>query len=400
MNVTQLYEFLSTVYGEVTGKTGIVKEDLSNIVDVGAELLSPTYREPYVNSLLNLIGRWVFVDREYTGQAPNIIREAWEWGSIMSKSRTKDFEAQENPTWSLTPGQTVNQFEYNPPEVQTTLYNEMVTWEIDCSFVNRQLKQSMKSAEMLDRFLGMIRTQINNNQIDEIDALIMRCYNNLIGHRIARNKAVIDVLASYNAISGQAAITAAEAPYNPEFLRHLAFLILLYKNRMRKKVANFADLPEGYTTFTPEEYNHLVLLDVFSEAMPAYLQSDTFHDDLVKFGQYDKISNWQGTGQGAAYSFADISKIDITVSGLTTGADVSRSGIIGVMHDHDALGIINEDRRVEAAYNSKGEYWNNFFKIDTRLFNDPGENCIVFTCGTPETPGNETTSTKTTKKTA
>lgn len=400
MQVTQLYEFLSTVYGQVTGKTGIVNEDLSNIVDVGKELLSSQYRDPYVNAMLNLVGKWEFVDRAYEGQAPDIMRKSFEWGSIMSKSRTKDFEAKENPTWSLTPGQTVNQFEYNPPEVKTTLFNEMITWEIDCSFVNRQLAQSMRSAEQLDKFLGMIRTQINNTQIDETDAMVMRCYNNLTGHRIARNKAIVDVLASYNAVSGQSPITAAQAPHNAGFLHHLAYTILLYKNRMRKKVANFADLDEGYTTFTPLEYNHVVLLDVFSEALTINMEADTFNKELVKIGRYDKISNWQGTGEGAAYALDDISKIDVQVSGLDSENIVSRSGIIGVMHDRDALGIINEDRRVEAAYNAKGEYWNNFFKIDTRLFNDPGENYIVFTCGTPETPGNETTSTRTTKKTA
>lgn len=383
MQITQLHEFLDTVYGEVTGKTGIVAENLSNIVDVGKELLSAQYRESYVNSLLNLIGRWVFVDRAYSGQAPDIIRESWEWGSIMSKSRTKDPEPTVNPTWDLTAGESVDQYIFTPPEVQTTLYNTMDTWEIDVSFVNRQLNQSMDSADMLDRFLGMIRTQVNNTQVSYIDELIMRCYNNLIGHRLARNISVVDVLASYNAISGESPITAAQAPYNPGFLRHLAFLILLYRNRMRKKNANFSDNADGYTTFTPEEFNHLVLLDLFGKAMTVYMQSDTFHDELVKIGKFDQISNWQGTGQGAAYAFDDISKINITVSGLTTGNVVNRSGIIGVLHDRDALGVINEDRRVEVAYNARGEYWNNFFKIDTRLFNDVAENCIVFTCGTP-----------------
>lgn len=381
MQVTQLHEFLDTVYQEVTGKEGIVLEDLSNIVDVGSELLGSSYKESYVNSLLNLIGRWVFVDRPYEGQAPNIIREAWEWGSIMSKSRTKDPEPTTNPTWDLTPGESVDQFIYNPPTVQTTLYNTMDTWEIDCSFVDRQLRQSMDSAAMLDRFLGMIRSQVNNNQVSQIDELIMRCYNNLIGHRLARCVGVVDVLASYNATSGKAPITAEEAPYNPDFLRHLAFTILIYKNRMRKKVANFADNEEGYTTFTPNEYAHLVLLDVFSEAMTIFLQSDTYHEDLLKIGKFDKISNWQGTGVGAEYRLADISSINVKVSGLQTGAQINRWGIIGILHDRDALGIINEDRRVEVARNSRGEYWNNFFKIDTRLFNDPAENAIVFVLG-------------------
>lgn len=381
MQVSQLHEFLSTVYGEVTGKTDIVQEDLKNIVDVGKELLSAPYKEPYVNSLLNLIGRWVFVDRPYEGQAPNILRESWEWGSIMSKSRTKDPTPTTNPTWDLTPGESIDQFIYTPPTVQTTLFNTMDTWEIDMSFVDRQLRQSMDSAEMLDRFLGMLRSQVNNNQVSYLDELTMRCYNNLIGHRLCRGIAIVDVLASYNAISGKSPISANEAPYDDGFLRHLAFLLLIYKSRMRKKCANFADLDAGYTTFTPAEFNHIVLLDVFSEAMKIYLQSDTYHDDMVKVGKYDMISNWQGTGMGAGYELADISEINIKVSGLTGSDTVSRWGVIGIMHDRDALGIINEDRRVEAAYNARGEYWNNFFKIDTRLFNDVGENAIIFVVG-------------------
>ncbi len=381
MEVKQIHDFLSTVYGEVTGKTDVVKEDLSNIVDVGKELLSTNNKEPYVNSLLNLIGRWVFVDRPYEGQAPNILRDSWEWGSIMSKSRTKDLEPTTNPTWDLTPGESVDQFVYNPPTVQTTLYNTMNTWEIDVSFVDRQLRQSMDSAAMLDRFLGMIQTQTSNTEVTYLDELIMRCYNNLIGHRLARNVGIVDALASYNATSGKEPITSEEAPYNVDFLRHLAFLILIYKNRMRKKTANFGDLDTGYTTFTPGKFAHLVLLDVFSEAMKIYLQSDTYHDEMLKIGAYDMISNWQGTGIGAEYRLPDISSIDIKVSGLTTGSDVSRHGIIGILHDRDALGIINEDRRVEVARNSRGEYWNNFFKVDTREFNDVAENAIIFVLG-------------------
>lgn len=384
MKTTQIYEFLSTVYGEVTGQTDVVAENLSNIVDVGETLLSANYRETYVNSLLNRIGRMVFVDRTYTGAAPSIIREAWEWGSIMSKSRTKDFAPTNNPTWELTAGESVDQYEYNPPEVQTTLYNTMITWEIDCSFVNRQLKQSFANPSEMDRFLSMIRSQINNNQVQNIDNLIMRAINNFIGMRVAKNIAVVDLLASYNTAFGTS-ITASQAIYNKDFLRHAAYQILVYKKRLAKKTANFSENTEGYTTFTPPDYLHLTLLDVVGEALNVYLQSETFHNEFTEIGAYDTVSEWQGTGEGASYPFNSISSLNVTVSGITPTATVNRSGIVGIMFDRDAIGIINEDRRVEVAYNARGEYWNNFFKVDTRLFNDPAENGIIFTIGTGTT---------------
>lgn len=386
MKVEQIYSFLADVYGEVTGKTDVKPENLGNIVDVGKELTSEQYRDNYVKSLLNRIGRMVFVDRPYTGHAPDILRESWEWGSIMSKSRTKDFSATSNPAWALTAGESVDQYIYTPPTVQTTLFDTMVTWEIDCSFVNRQLKQSFNNAGEYDRFFGMLNSQVNNNQVQNIDELKMRCINNLVGHRLATNVAVIDVLGLYNTATGSS-LTAAAAPYSKEFLRFLAYIVLLYKSRIEAKTANFSKNEAGYTTFTPDTYLHLVMLDVFSEAIKIYLQSDTYHDDMVKIGKYDSISCWQGTGQGAAYPLSQISAINIQVSGLSgSQAFVNRDNVIGIMFDRDACGIINEDRRTEVAYNARGEYWNNFFKIDTRLFNDPAENAIVFVLGTTNNP--------------
>lgn len=378
MKTEQIHEFLSEVYTEVTGQESIVKEDLTNIVDVGNAVLSSDYREKYVNALLNRIGRMIFVDRPYDGIAPRILREAWEWGSIMSKSRTKDFTPTENPTWDLKAGESVDQYIYSPPTVQTTLYNEMITWEIDCSFVQRQLKQSFKSASEMDRFLSMIRSQINNNQNQHIDNLTMRTINAMIGRRINKNIAVIDVLAKYNAAFGTT-LTATQAVTSKDFGRYLAYIILLYKDRIKAKTSAFSENEEGYTTFTPAEYCHLILLSDIAKSLDVYLQSETFHNSFTEIGTYDTVPFWQGSGK--SFDIADTSHINIQLPGITPAATVNRNYIIGCMCDRDAMGIINEERRVEVAYNARGEYWNNFFKVDTRLFNDPAENCIVFTIG-------------------
>ncbi|MDE5771623.1 MAG: hypothetical protein K2I06_08380 [Ruminococcus sp.] len=380
MQVTQIYDLLSTIYTEVVGDSEIaLKEDLTNIVDVGNVLLSKDYREPYVNSLLNRIGRMVFVDRPYTGIAPNVMRQGWEWGSIMSKSRTKDFTAVENPAWTLTAGETVNQFEYNPPVVQTTLFNELVTWEIDCSFVQRQIKQSFLGYADMDRFLGMIRSTITNNQVQNIDNLIMRTLNCFIGRRIYKGIGVVDLLASYNKAFGTS-LTPSQAIVNKEWYRHAAYLILLYNDRLRPKTAIFSENEPGYTTFTPKEYRHLVLLSDFACGLDVYLQSETFHNGLTSLGNYETVPYWQAPGN----DFSDLeitSSINIVLPQITPTVTVNHNYIVGFLFDNDALGMLEEDRRVEAAYNSKGEYWNNFFKVDTRLFNDPAENGIVFTMG-------------------
>lgn len=383
MKVEQIYQFVGDIYTEVTGQESPLQENLSNIVDVGNAVLSNEYREKYVNAMLNRIGRMVFVDRPYDGIAPRILREGWEWGSIMSKSRTKDFTAVANPSWSLTRGQSVDQYVYEPPTVQTTLYNEMVTWEIDCSFVNRQLKQSFKSASEMDRFLSMIRSQINNNENQQIDSLTMRAINAMMGRRLAKNIAVIDLLAGYNnAFSTN--LTPSQAVTSKDFARYAAYEILLYKDRIKAKTAVFSENESGYTTFTPSSYLHLILLSDIAKSMDVYLQSETFHNSFTDIGTFDTVPFWQASGN--SFAIADTSRLNIVVPGLTSGNVVNRNYVIGCMFDRDAAGIINEERRVEVAYNARGEYWNNFFKVDTRLFTDPAENCIVFTIGSGTIP--------------
>lgn len=386
MKQTDIHSFLSTVYQEVTGETDVVKEDLTNIVDVGDTLMdNQTYKDAYVRAMFNTIGRWEFVERPYVGAAPDIERKDWEWGSIMSKSRTKDTEPSKNPSWHVQPGDSVDQFVFNPPEVQTTLFNVAVDWEIDVSFMNKQLKQSFNDGSTMDRFLSMIRSKVNEDQTANIDELKMRAINNFIGYRLARQKGIYDVLTAYNTRFSKS-LTAYDAPYDKDFLRFYAYQILLYKSRMKRKTANFIDNDPGYTSFTPEDYNRIVVLDVFGEALKVYLQSDTFHDDMVKIGKFDTVSRWQGTGMGVDYPFSEISQINIEVAGLSNNNHVSRMGIAGLMFDRDAIGIINEDREIEVAYDARGQYWNNFYKVTTRLYNDPAENGIIFVLGTGTVP--------------
>ena len=379
----QIASDLNAMYLEVTGQPGtLTSENLAGIVDVGATLLASNYRDKYVNALFNVIGRYEFVDRPYEGSAPDIKREAWEWGSIMSKSRTKDFAAVPNKTWDLVAGQSVDNQIFNPPEVQTTLYNEMVTWEIDCSFVMEQLRQSFHNAAEYDRFQAMLRSTINNNNVQNLDNLTMRCYNGAISHRLANGIAVYDIGTEFNTLFGTT-LTAADACYSPDFLRYLAYKVLLYKSRMRSKVANFSQNAAGYTTFTPEKFSHTVFLDTFGEAMKVYLQSDTYHDDMVKIGKYDTVSYWQANGTGINYQMSTISGLDIAdVPGMPAGTTVQRDGILGIIHDRDFLGIINQRDDVEIFYNPRGQFWNNFYKNNTRLFMDPAENAMIFTFGT------------------
>lgn len=393
MTVNQIYTILNDIMVEVTGgqidaddapATPIVQEDLSNIVDIGTQVFNNNWRDKYVAAMINRIGREVFVDRTYEGYAPSVLRDAWEYGSIMSKTRCKIFDAKANPSWSLTAGQTVNQFEFTPPDVIQKFYNTKTAWQIDCSFTEVQLRQSFTSAEAMNRFYSMIENRIAQSMTIYIDSLVMRTINNFIAEKIYANNGVIDLLAGYNA-TVSTPITAAEAMSSKEFFRYAALTIKLYVERFRAPSRNFniADDDDGNVTFTPREFAHLVLHSDLAAAMEVYLQSDTYHDDLVRIGDYEKVPFWQSQGDG--YQLATTSRIDCKLASDNTHT-VNRNYIIGVLFDRDALGVLNENRRTTSAYNANGEYWTNFYKVDTSYFNDLAENGIIFVLGTGSIP--------------
>ena len=114
MKITQVYQLLNTVIGEVTGKTDLVAEDLSNVVDVGKEILgSDNMVDAYVKSLVNHIGKVIFVNRVYGGRAPSVLMNGWEYGSILEKIHADLPDSVENESWDLTAGQTYNQDIFN-----------------------------------------------------------------------------------------------------------------------------------------------------------------------------------------------------------------------------------------------------------------------------------------------
>ena len=393
MKVSQIYTILNDVFSEVTGKLvipedsdplPIVEEDLKNIVDIGKIISEYNLYDNYVKSMINRIGRDVFVDRTYEGYAPNVLRDSWEYGSIMSKTRCKVFDAKANPAWALSAGTTVNQFEFNPPEVTQKFYNSAVAWQIDCSFTDYQIRESFNSPEQMNRFMSMIENRINVSMTIYRDSLVMRTINNFIGEKLYANNGVVDLLAGYNATIASP-ITAAAALYDKDFLRYAALQIKLWVDRFRAPSVNF-NTEEDNVAFTPKEFAHLVLHSDLAAGMEVYLQSDTYHDDLVKIGDYETVPFWQS--QGDEYQLAMSSRIEIELGSSTTASKkaINRNYVVGVLFDRDALGVLCEHSRVTTAYNSNGEYWNNFYKQDTRYFNDLAENGIVFVLGNGEIP--------------
>lgn len=391
MNVKQIYSLVNTVSGEVLGNTELVHEDLTGLVDLGNEVFNQNAVDNYVKSLVNHIGKVVFVNRPYSGKVPSVLMDAWEFGSVLEKISADVPDAEENDTWNLQDGKEYKQDVFHKPTVTAKFFNSKVTFEVPVSITERQVKESFSSAEQMNGFLSMIYSAVDKSMTIKTDALIMRTINNMIAETLDADKTAfgfvpsthetvdystastvrcVNLLKLYNDKTG-AHLTAAAAITTPDFIRFAAYVMGLYADRLQTISTLFN--VGGKERFTPKDILHTVLLSDFAAAAKAYLYADTFNSENVLLPKAETVASWQATGKN--YAFENTSKIDVKSA---SGANVSVSGVLGVMFDRDALGVTNLDKRVTTNYNAKAEFFNNYFKFDAGYFNDTNENFVVF----------------------
>lgn len=372
MKVTQIATILNEAQQEIIGEAAITTENLENVVDMGKQILEATDVDNYVRKLIDKVGRMIFVDRVYNSTAPDILTDSWEYGSALQKVRCEMPDAVENDSWKLTNGQSYDPFVFTAPDVQSKFYDSKVTYEVQMSFTEMQVKSAFNSPAEMNSFFAMIENRIRFKLTLSNDILKTRTVNNLIAEKIHSNNNVVNLLTMYNTEFTQT-LKADHALMDKDFLRYAIGKIKEYIKYIQRPSMLFND--GGYTAFTPESDMKMVLLSRFVNTAEVYLQSDTFHNDLVKLSGYSEVPYWQGSGTSEKFDFAEISKIDVTTA---SGNKVSQAGIIGTIFDKDACMVCNANPRVTSIYNPKGEYWNYFYKYDASYFNDTMENCVVF----------------------
>lgn len=403
MNVKQIHQIISSVSSEVLGKTDIVSDDLTGIVDLGTSVFNQNAVDNYVKSLVNHIGKVIFVNRPYAGKVPSVLMDAWEFGSVLEKISADVPEAEENDTWDLKNGTEYKQDVFHKPTVTAKFFNSKVTFEVPVSITERQVKESFSNAAQLNGFISMIYAAVEKSMTIKADALIMRTINNMIAETVladaqafgateagdmtkanlanASTARCVNLLKLYNdkyfpATPGSSApnpdaLTAAKAITDPDFIRFASYVMGTYADRLQS-ISTVFNVGKK-ERFTPKDMLHVVLLSDFAKAAQTYLYSDTFNRGDVLLPQAETVPFWQGSGKN--YDFASTGRIKVKESG---GKDVEITGVLGVMFDRDALGVCNLDRRVTTNYNAKAEFFNNYYKFDAGYFNDTNENFVVF----------------------
>lgn len=378
MEVNQIKNLVNATTKEVLGESALQIDDLSQVVSLGESVYNVKQMDNYVRTLVDQIGKIIFVDRPYKGTAPSVLMDSWEYGAVLEKITMDSLpEAQENDSWKLTNGTSYDPNVFNGPKVSAKFFNTKSTFEIPMSFADKQVKTAFQNGSQLNAFMSMIENAINSSMTVKVDSLISGTINSMIAQTLhdGNSNRCVNLLKLYNDRFGTT-LTAAKCITDADFIRWASFRMGLISNRLSKLSSLFN--VGGKERFTTSDRVHMIMLDEFEKAADVYLQSDVYHENFTQLPNAETVTYWQGSGTG--YNFEDTSAIKVTVKDPNGGGDITveKSGILGVAFDKDALGVVCENRRVTTQYNGRAEFYNNWYKFDAGYFNDLNENFIVF----------------------
>lgn len=377
MTIHQVATILNGVVEQATGTGGAVATDLSNLVALGDTVLSSdSTRDNFLNTLVDRIGRVVISAREYNGHKNTLLMDTFQFGAVMEKIYVKPPIAVDAPQFGLSEDESVNQFVVKKPDANVKYFSDRNVYEIDITIPDYQLESAFTSAEQMTAFIDAIFMAVENAKRMREDATTAITYANCIGENIAYSKTgeakgthVVNLLTDYNTATG-GTLTAEAAMRDFEFLQYATATLQKYVDFIAEMSTQFNT--EQYYRHTPREYARLTVLKEFAKNCDVYLRSATYHDNLVTLPNYDEVAFWQGAGD---YTFSSTSAINITTS---SGTEVAQRGIVALLTDFEAMGVMVDYKRVRSVRNEKGEYTNYFYKTDVRSFCDMSENSIVF----------------------
>ena len=385
MQVKQIAELVNTAMKETTGVEALVKEDLSNLVDAGNTVFDSGAVDNYARSIVNVIGRTIFVTRPYEGRLLGLRRDAWTYGSVARKIRVVPIEAEETETWELRAGASYDPNIFKPATLHEKFFNKRTTFTCPISLTEIQIRESFQSAEQMNAFIAMIENMITNVMTKATENLATRTLNNMIAETIHADYAsaeqntksgtkAVNLLYLYNADRAEAdKLTAAKAIKNPDFIRFASYTMRTYGERMASwsKLFNIG----GTDKFTPASRLKAVMLADFEAAASVYLYAgaNQYTTDGIRLPKAETVAYWQGSGTD--FAFDSIAKINVKT---TEGNEVTATGILGVMFDEEACMICNDDKRTTTGYNPVGEFFNYWHKQDCQYLNDFDENFVVF----------------------
>ena len=377
MDTNQIYSLVNSAAQQATGETAITALDAQSLVALGNTVLSSsTNTEAFLNTLCQRIGKTIFAYREYRNKFSDFVMDDFEMGAILQKISFNLFQAEEDPSYDLTDGQSVDMYEISKPAVDQKLFVKRTPYMFHVTIARELLKEAFTNVGAMDSFIGYVFGVMRNSIEYSLENLGRLTLANMVAESQKVTSRAINLVTEYNTIIGAGgeagsptALTAANALYDEGFLRYAIGRINMVSDAMTDMSIEYND--GSIERFTPYDDQRIILLNEFNRLAQTQVQYAAFNKNLVSVdGAFQTVNYWQ----------SQQSPRNITVKRASDGSSTAINNLIGVIADRNAFGVYQSDEDVlTSPVNAAGRYYNTFYHLKRLWFNDISENFIIFT---------------------
>lgn len=380
MKVNQVYSLLSNINQQMFGDKAIAVEDLTGIISMGKTVLSTDEnKDLFLGVLADRIGTTILRTLDLELEFPNLLRNSYEWGCIISKINIQPFTAKQQKAWNVGDNDfTPNNFAIDKPVVTQTFFTDANAWEYDVTIPDTMLKTAFTNAQAFGAFIDGIMSAMSDSMTIDLNNMSYACINNFVAEKMVAGNGIIDVLAGYNTQAGKTYGSLQEASDDKEFYRYVAVVMRNIIKHMGRpsKLYNTG----GMVRATARDNMNILVNSSFWSGFEAYLSADTFHDEMVRLDGFREFVTLQATGTTIP-TIANDTEIHVKTSsvaeGQSTGTEVSAVGIIAILTDREAMGIGYDDRFTAVDRNNRNRYTNYTSGATVQYFNDLSENGVI-----------------------
>lgn len=372
---------LNSILNQATGKA-----DISNIpgnflsVANTALGIAP---DVLLNAISQVISRTIFSIRPYNRKFAGLFVDNMKWGNHVRKINIGDKEFENNVSYDLVDGQSIDADIVSKPDIlQTNFYGQCV-YSKHYTIFRDQLNIALQNEEEFERFYTML-VQNTMDMIEQCHENTARAtIANLIGGKIKGDTSnVIHLVTEYNDVTGlELDSDTVKKPENfVPFYKWAFSRIKTISGFMTERSLQYhINIKNHYIMrHTPVQNQRLYLYTPEMNNVESSIFSSVFNEQYLKMMDYEGVNFWQsiktpmGINTQARYIASDGSIITDTTGTAT-------SNILGVLMDEEAAGITTYGARTSTTpYNARGEYTNVWFHFNDRYWNDFTENAVVF----------------------
>lgn len=381
--VVNIPSIVTDAFNEAVGKnSSVTKIDTKNFVDCGHVIDDFDLLDGWYGSIVKRIIKVIFFSKYYNADTRRILRDESTFGGFIEKLYTIAPDAVNNPVWANSPNATTRKITQVSPyalddtlQVKSVIFGKEGTWSYEFVMPIEQLRKAWQSPAEMVGFIDSQFIPVRNKIEAAKEALVAAAINTSIANCL-QNGLAVNLYGEYNAATSDATVTdLASFLLSKDALRYGNKLMAKYMNLIQKLSTKFN--AEKYETFTSKDDLILEVQSDYAQASAFYLESDTYHKELVSLPGYKEIPFWQTPGDGIDATASDCTTIFVDNEDIAEDP-IKQTGIVAFMHDIENVAAYFGNEYEWSVPNVRQRVSNHGFQYSTGYAVDKFANSVVF----------------------